>query len=79
MLTSTFQIQESIDTIVVNGTEIPRMKKGKLNIYNSKQISAIGGMESFLDSIGSDKAIEIPQFNFSEKELFEMDKLMKED
>jgi hypothetical protein len=79
MLTSTLQIQESIDTIIVNGTEIPRMKKGKLNIYNSKQINATGGMESFLDSIGSDKPIEIPQFNFSEKELFEMDKLMKED
>lgn len=79
MLTSTLQIQEFIDTIIVNGTEIPRMKKGKLNVYNSKQINAIGGMESFLDSIGSDKPIEIPQFNFSEKELFEMDKLMKED
>ena len=79
MLTSTHYIQESTDTIVVNGTEIPRMKKGKLNIYNSKQINAIGGMESFLDSIGSDEPIEIPQFDFSEKELLEMDELMKED
>jgi hypothetical protein len=79
MLTSTLHIHESTDAITINGTEIPRMKKGKLNIYNSKQINAVGGMESFLDLIGSDKPIEIPAFDFSEKELLEMDKLMKED
>lgn len=55
------------------------MKKGKLNIYNSKQINAVGGIESFLDLIGSDESIEILQFNFSEKELFEMDELIKEE
>ena len=79
MLTQTLHIQESIDAIVVNGIEIPRMKKGKLNIYNSKQINALGGIETFLDLIGSDKPIEIPVFDFSEKELLEMDELMKED
>ena len=79
MLTQTLHIQESTDAIVVNGTESPRMKKGKLNIYNSKQINALGGIESFLDVIGSDKPIEIPSFDFSEKESLEMDELMKED
>ena len=79
MLTQTLHIQESIDAIVVNSTEIPRMKKGKLNIYNSTQINALGGIESFLDLISSDKPIEIPTFDFSEKELLEMDELMKED
>lgn len=79
MLAQTPHIQESIDAIVVNGIEIPRMKKGKLNIYNSKQINALGGIETFLDLIGSDKPIEIPAFDFSEKELLEMDELMKED
>ena len=79
MLSSTLPIQESVDAIIVNGTEIPRMKKGKLNIYNPKQINALGGIESFLDLIGSDKPIEIPAFDFSEKELLEMDELMKED
>ena len=79
MLTQTLHIQESTDAIVVNDTEIPRMKKGKLNIYNSKQINALGGIESFLDVIGSDKPIEIPSFDFSEKESLEMDELMKED
>jgi hypothetical protein len=79
MQSSTLHIQESIDAIVVNGTEIPRMKKGRLNIYNSKQINAVGGIESFLDLIGSDKPIEIPQFDFSEKELLEMDELMREE
>jgi hypothetical protein len=77
MLTSTSQIQESVDAIIVNGIEIPRLKKGKLNIYNPKQINAVGGMESFLDLIGSGKPIEIPNFNFTEEELFEMDELMK--
>ena len=47
MQTSTLHIQESIDAIMVNGAKIPRMKKEKLNIYNSKQISAVGGIESF--------------------------------
>jgi hypothetical protein len=79
MLTSTIDIKEFTDTIVVDGIEIPRMKKGKLNIYNSKQINAVGGIESFLDIIGSDKPIEIPPFDFTEKEILEMDELMKED
>jgi hypothetical protein len=72
MLTSTSKIQESVDAIIVNGIEIPRLKKGKLNIYNPKQINAVVGMESFLDLIGTDKPIEIPDFSFSEKELLEM-------
>jgi hypothetical protein len=74
MLTSTSQIQESVDAIIVSGIEIPRLKKGRLNIYNPKQINAVGGMESFLDLIGSDKPIEIPNFNFTEEELINMDK-----
>lgn len=79
MLTSTPQIQESIDAIIVSGIEIPRLKKGKLNIYNPKQINAAGGMESFLDLIGSGEPIEIPNFDFSEEELKNIDKLMKEE
>jgi hypothetical protein len=71
-------IHETKDGFVVDGMKIPRLQKGKLNIYKPEQIKAIGG-ETFLDLVAQKTPIPIPDFEFSEAELKAMDKILAED
>lgn len=71
-------IHETRDGFVVDGMEIPRLQKGKLNIYKPEQMKAIG-TDIFLDLVAQKISIAIPDFEFSEAELKAMDKLLEED
>lgn len=55
-------------------------KKGhELNVYNSDQINAAGGIEAFNKLIGNDKTIEAPKIEFTDAEWEEMEKLLRQD
>ena len=71
-------IQETANAFIVNGIEIPRLQRGKLNIYKPELIKAIG-TEQFLDLVATKKTIEIPDFGFSQAEWNEMEKLLTND
>ena len=71
-------IHKTKDGFVIDGMKIPRLQRGKLNIYKPEQIKAIG-TEIFLDLIAQKDSINIPDFGFSEVELKAMDKLLEED
>ncbi|MES2733135.1 MAG: hypothetical protein V4714_15415 [Bacteroidota bacterium] len=47
----------------------------KLNIYNSEQINALGGIDLFSKAIGNDKPIAVPDFGFTSEEW---EKMLKE-
>jgi hypothetical protein len=71
-------IHKTENGFVVDGMEIPRLQKGKLNIYKPEQIKAIGA-DLFLDLVARKTPVSIPDFEFSEAELKEMDKILAED
>jgi hypothetical protein len=50
-----------------------------LNVYNSDQINAAGGIEAFNKLIGNDKPIEAPKIEFTDAEWEEMEKILKQD
>lgn len=50
-----------------------------LNVYNSDQINAAGGIEAFSKLIGNDKQIEVPKIQFTDEEWDEMEKILKQD
>jgi hypothetical protein len=54
-------------------------KSHGLNVYNSDQINAAGGIEAFSKLIGNDKPIEPPKIEFTKEEWEEMDRILKRD
>ncbi|GAB2554226.1 hypothetical protein [Spirosoma aerophilum] len=42
------------------------------NVYYSEDVQASGGIDSFLKSIGSDRAKPLPEIDFSEEEWKQM-------
>lgn len=72
------KIVETPDAYIYKGIEIPKMKRGQLNIYNSTQIKGVG-IETFLDMVCEKEAILPPDLGFSEAEWSEMEKLLVED
>lgn len=44
----------------------------QLNVYNSEQINAAGGIAAFSKLIGNDKPIEAPNIEFTNEEWEEM-------
>lgn len=57
-----------------------RFKRGKqLNVYNSAQINAAGGIAAFSKLIGNDKPIEPPNIEFTDEEWKEIEKILKQD
>lgn len=49
---------------------VPVISQAK--VYYSTDVQASGGVDSFLKSIGSDKAKSLPEINFSEEEWHQM-------
>ncbi|MBC7921327.1 MAG: hypothetical protein H7Z75_09595 [Ferruginibacter sp.] len=52
---------------------IPPFQPGiRLNVYNSEQINALGGIEAFSKAIGNNQPIVIPDFGFTDQEWEQM-------
>ena len=54
-------------------------KSHGLNIYNSNQINAAGGIEAFSKLIGNDKPIEAPKILFTNEDWHEIERILKQD
>jgi hypothetical protein len=55
-------------------------KKGRgLNLYNSDEINAAGGIKAFSKLIGNDKPIEVPKIEFTDEDWMEIEKILKQD
>jgi hypothetical protein len=54
-------------------------KSNGLNVYNSDQINAAGGIEAFNKLIGNDKPIAAPKIEFTDAEWDEIEKILKQD
>jgi hypothetical protein len=64
----------------IKNVSITTIKKTHgLNVYNSDQINAAGGIEAFNKLIGNDKPIEVPKIEFTDAEWEEMEKILKQD
>jgi hypothetical protein len=64
----------------IKNVSITTIKKAHgLNVYNSDQINAAGGIEAFNKLIGNDKPIEVPKIEFTDAEWEEMEKILKQD
>ena len=55
--------------------------KGKfmLNVFNSTQINAAGGLDAFSKQIGNDQPIAVPYLDFTEQEWDEMSRQLDGD
>jgi hypothetical protein len=52
---------------------IPPFQPGvRLNVYNSEQVNALGGIDAFSKAIGNDKPIPVPDFGFTSEEWEQM-------
>ncbi|MBC7891154.1 MAG: hypothetical protein H7Y12_02990 [Sphingobacteriaceae bacterium] len=58
--------------VVTKRIVIPPMQEGTLNVYNSEQIQAAGGLEAFNTLIGNDKPKIWPTIEFTDDEWKEM-------
>ena len=63
----------------VDLTQIRFNRGRQLNVYNSAQINAAGGIAAFSKLIGNDKPIEAPNIEFTEEEWEEIEKILKQD
>ena len=59
-------------------SDTPLKKYHGLNVYNSDQINAAGGIEAFNKLIGNDKPIEVPKIEFTNEEWEEMERILKQ-
>ena len=60
------------NTKAEKGATPKKLNPKEWNIYKPKEIVEVGGIDKFSQMIGNDKEIEIPEFDFTEKEWEEM-------
>lgn len=58
--------------VVTKRIVIPPLREGVLNVYNSEQIAAAGGLEAFNKLIGNDQPKQWPKIEFSSEQWDEM-------
>jgi hypothetical protein len=55
-----------------------KMLSTQINVFSSKDINSVGGIEEFSKLIGNDKPIPVPTIEFSDEEWSQMEELLKE-
>jgi hypothetical protein len=64
--------KRNLSKLIKRAAILPFQPGARLNVYTSKQVNALGGIDAFSKAIGNDKPIAVPDFGFTSEEWDEM-------